>query len=243
MQLPCLVFCGIIFVVSVLIPISVLIYWLLNGLQNGENIQLFFRPAFNSLTISILTASLVSVAVIPIAYLSCRRKTKLSFLIEKICYTGFALPSIAVSISLVFLASKIGSPVYQSLWVLIFGCFILYLPTGLGSVKSTMLQISPSLEESSKTLGIGSIRTSTNITLPLLRPGIIAGFAIVFLVTMKELPAVLMLSPLDFRTLTTDIWSYSSEAFFAQAAIPSLSLIILSAIPISIVFIKTNLKN
>ncbi len=243
MQLPCLVFCGIIFVVSVLIPISVLLYWLFNGLQNGENIQLFFRPAINSLTISILTASVVSIAVIPIAYLSCRRKNKLSFLIEKICYTGFALPSIAVSISLVFLASKIGNPVYQSLWVLIFGCFILYLPTGLGAVKSTMLQISPSLEESSRTLGLGSISTSTNITLPLLRPGIIAGFAIVFLVTMKELPAVLMLSPLDFRTLTTDIWSYSSEAFFAQAAIPSLSLIIISAIPISLVFIKTNLKN
>jgi iron(III) transport system permease protein len=237
-----MIFCGMIVLVSVVFPISVLSYWLITGIQNGENIQLLFRPAINSLTISIMTASIVAIAVIPIAYLSCRHKTKFSFLVEKICYTGFALPSIAVSISLVFLASKIGSPIYQSMWVLIFGCFVLYLPTGLGSVKSAMLQISPSLEESSRSLGVGSLRTSIQVTIPLLRSGIIAAFFVVFLVTMKELPAVLMLSPLDFRTLTTEIWAYSSEAFFAQAAIPSLTLIIISAIPISLILIKSNSK-
>ena len=85
-----------------------------------------------------------------------------------------------------------------------------------------MLQISPRIDESSRTLGRGALRTSISVTLPLLKPGIVMGGAIVFLVTMKELPAVLMLSPLDFSTLTSEIWSYSSEAFFAKAALPSL---------------------
>jgi len=68
------------------------------------------------------------------------------------------------------------------------------------------------------------------------------GIAIVFLVTMKELPAVLMLSPLDFHTLTTDIWTYSSEAFFAKAAVPSLTLLLVSSIPLTLVMLKSGLR-
>ena len=117
-----------------------------------------------------------------------------------------------------------------------------YLPTGLGSVKSSLLHISPKIEESSKTLGKSSLHTYRQVTLPLLRPSILMGLAIVFLVTMKELPAVLMLSPLDFHTLTTDIWTYSSEAFFTKAAIPSLTLLLVSSIPLTLAMFKSGLR-
>ena len=126
--------------------------------------------------------------------------------------------------------------------LLVFACVLLYLPTGLGSVKSSLLHISPRLEESSKTLGNASLRTYIKVTLPLLKPSILMGVAIVFLVTMKELPAVLMLSPLDFHTLTTDIWTYSSEAFFAKAAVPSLTLLLVSSIPLTLVMLKSGLR-
>ena len=53
----------------------------------------------------------------------------------------------------------------------------------------------------------------------------------VFLSAMKDLPATLLLSPLDFSSLGTTLWSASSEAFFAQAALPALLLVLVSAIP------------
>ena len=73
-----------------------------------------------------------------------------------------------------------------------------------------------------------------SVTLPLMRSGVLAGGALVFLLTMKELPATLILSPLGFSTLATSIWSASSEALFAAAAAPSLLLILVAAIPMTL---------
>ena len=70
------------------------------------------------------------------------------------------------------------------------------------------------------------------ITLPLARPGLMAGAALVFLTTMKELPATLILAPIGFETLAVRVWSASSEAFFARAALPALLLIALSSLPL-----------
>ena len=61
-----------------------------------------------------------------------------------------------------------------------------------------------------------------------------AGSALVFLVTMKELPATLILGPLGFKTLATSVWSATSEGFFSAAAVPALILILASFVPMSV---------
>ena len=77
-----------------------------------------------------------------------------------------------------------------------------------------------------------------SITGPLMRPGLLMGGALVFLVTMKELPATLILGPLGFKTLATAVWSASSEAFFAQAAAPALMLILSSSVPMAVLMLR-----
>ena len=94
-----------------------------------------------------------------------------------------------------------------------------------------MLQVSSHLEEAGRSLGRTKIAVFRRVTLPLVTPGILAGAALVFLTVMKELPATLILSPLGFRTLPMSVWSSVSEAYFAQAAAPSLLLILLSSLP------------
>ena len=76
--------------------------------------------------------------------------------------------------------------------------------------------MSPRLEDAARGLGRTPIQTLASVTVPLMRPGILMGAALVFLITMKELPATLILGPLGFKTLATAIWSASSEAFFAR---------------------------
>ena len=241
-QVPSQIFCLLITVLSLGVPTSILCYWLFRGISSGESIINVLESTGNSLILASVTSICVIVVVLPVSYLVVRYGGIFATIVEKSCFVGFALPSIAVSLSLVFLGSRIGYPIYQSMGLLVFACVLLYLPTGLGSVKSSLLHISPRLEESSKTLGNASFRTYTKVTLPLLKPSILMGIAIVFLVTMKELPAVLMLSPLDFHTLTTDIWTYSSEAFFAKAAVPSLTLLLVSSIPLTLVMLKSGLR-
>ena len=66
--------------------------------------------------------------------------------------------------------------------------------------------------------------------MPLVRPGILAGAALVFLTAMKELPATLLLSPIGFKTLATTTWTAAAEGYFAEAAAPALLMVALSAI-------------
>ena len=96
-----------------------------------------------------------------------------------------------------------------------------------------MLQVSPNVEDAARSLGSSPVRLLTSITVPLVRPGILAGAALVFLLVMKELPATLILSPIGFETLATSVWSAASEAFFARAAAPALLLILVSSIALT----------
>ena len=92
----------------------------------------------------------------------------------------------------------------------------------------------PSLEEAARGLGRGPAAVFLTITAPLIRPGLVAGASLVFLTTMKELPATLILAPIGFKTLATSVWSAVSEAFFAQAAAPALLIVVMSSLPLAL---------
>ena len=79
---------------------------------------------------------------------------------------------------------------------------------------------------------------ATPIAAALILSGFSPGAALVFLLTMKELPATLILSPIGFNTLATSIWSAASEAFFARAAAPALMLIAASSLPLAFLMLR-----
>jgi iron(III) transport system permease protein len=117
--------------------------------------------------------------------------------------------------------------------MLIFGYGILFIPQAVGTIRISLMQIHPNVEEVARSLGRGPGAVFLTITLPLLRPGLLSGAAMVFLTAMKELPTTLLLAPIGFKTLATTIWSAISEAFFAAAAAPALLLILLSSVPMA----------
>ena len=135
---------------------------------------LLWKSEIYSITLSTLTAALVVALSLPVGYLTVRRPGALTNIIEKMCFTGFALPSIAVSLSLVFFGARIGPPLYQSILLLVIACAVLYMPTGLGAIRSSMTQISPRYEESSMTLGKNKIKSAILTNLPLMKSGILS---------------------------------------------------------------------
>ena len=84
--------------------------------------------------------------------------------------------------------------------------------------------------------------TFFKVTFPLIYKGLLAGAALVFLSTMKELPQTLLLRPTGFSTMAVDIWSYASEALFTQAAFSGFILLAISAFPTYILSTR-NLDN
>jgi iron(III) transport system permease protein len=166
---------------------------------------------------------------LPIGLLVARHPARLTSLIERATFTGYALPGIVIALSVVFLATNAIPFLYQTLILLVVAYAVRFLPQGVGSARAALVAVGPRVEEAGRTLGDGPVRAFVRLTLPLLRPALVAGGALVFLTTVKELPMALLLGPIGFDTLATEIWDAASEGFYARAAAPAALLLVLSA--------------
>ena len=220
------------------LPTAVLCFWLVNGVMAGEPFLVLWSATWSAASVSAMAAVAATLLAVPVAAKAVRQPGFVGTAVYRFSHTGYAMPGIVVALALVFFASRLATPVYQTLWVLLFGYIVLHLPAALGAVRSSLTQISPRLEESARILGCGQVRVMLSVTGPLLKPGLLMGGALVFLITVKELTATLILSPLNFKTLATAVWAASEEAFFAQAAAPALMIILVSSIPMAFLIFR-----
>ncbi len=228
-----LLLCGAIAGLSLVLPSVVLLQWLVRGALSGEPLLLFLSAARNSALVSLLAGGAAAALSVPLAIMVVRYPGRTSRLLERLTFTGYALPGVVVALALVFFGANYAQPLYQTTWLLVFAYVVLFFPAALGATRAALHQVSPCLEEAARGLGWGSGQVVARVTVPLARSGVLAGAALVFLVSMKELPATLILSPLGFETLATAVWSASSEAFFARAAAPALIIILMSSLPMA----------
>ncbi|GAB4419524.1 MAG: iron ABC transporter permease [Anaerolineae bacterium] len=238
-----LTFCALVVTLALLLPVGVIAYWLVNGLQQGESVRNLLPPLQRSLRASALAALACGLAALPLVWLQVRAASPFTHLLARSAYLGYALPGVVVGLAFVFLGARIlgelnalfGLSSYRSLGLLVLAYGVRFLPQALGPARASLLQVNPHLEEVAQTLGRGYLSALITVTLPLMRSGLVAGLALVFLTAMKELPITLLLAPTGYDTLATRIWSASNEAFYARAAAPALTLVLISAL--SLVYI------
>ncbi|WP_228281300.1 ABC transporter permease [Rubrobacter marinus] len=241
-RLPALLFTGGVVSLALVLPVGILVYWLVRGLAAGETLESVWESAWNSVFVSGLAAGVAVLAALPVAVLAVRFPGRVSGFVERLSYVGFALPAIALALALVFFGSNYAPALYQTLALLVFAYVVHFLPQALGAIRAALLQARPSVEEAARSLGRGPLGVLATITVPLARNGLVAGAALVFLTTMKELPATLLLGPIEFDTLATEVWNATSGAFFARAAGPALLLILISAPPLYLLTIRDRVK-
>ena len=229
---PAFAFVTAVLALALAVPVGVLGYWLVRGLAAGEAIDGIWSSAFDSALGATLAAGAAMVLALPVALIATRHpRFVLARPVEVLAHAGFALPGIVVALAFVFAGINLGA-LYQSLWLLVAAYALRFLPQAISATRVGLLQVQPSMEEAARGMGRSPRQVLATITLPLARPGLMAGAALVFLTTMKELPATLILAPIGFETLAVRVWSASSEAFFARAALPALVLIAISAVPL-----------
>ena len=229
---PALFFCFVTGLLALGVPLMVTCYWLLHTTAADQVWSSIWEMTLNSITVSGLAAGVCILAALPVVLYSTRYPSLSSRWTERSIYLGYALPGIVVALSLVFVGARYAPWLYQTLPLLILAYVLLFLPLAAATLRAVLLQISPRLEEASRTLGHSSRQTLLHVTLPLLRPGLLTGAALVFLTCMKELPATLLLGPTGYPTLATRIWAATEEALFARAAGPALLLMLISALSI-----------
>ncbi len=235
---PALLFCGSVVTAALVLPVGVILFWLLRGMDSGESLAPVWTATLNSFRAGALAAVAAAALGLPVAYAAIRIGGRLMTLAARAVYIGYGLPGIVIALSLVFFGANFAPRLYQTLWMLVFAYVVRFLPQAMGAMQISLLQMNPRLEEAGRSLGLGNRAVFRRITAPIVRPGVLAGMALVFLTTIKELPATLLLSPTGFSTLATQIWSATDEAFFARAAAPALMLLALSAFSIFFVLMQ-----
>jgi len=225
-------------VLALVLPLATLVHWLVTGTREGIDMGETVRAALHSAQAAGLGAMVAVAAAWPVAVLGARHRGVLSRWTERASYAGYALPGIVVALALVFFGARVATPLYQTVGMLVLAYLVLFLPQGVGALRSTLGQVSPRLEEASRSLGASRLRTTWEILVPLVRPGAVAAFALVFLTAMKELPAALLLGPIGWDTLATRVWASTSEGFFARAAAPALVLVAVSSIPLAFLALR-----
>ena len=223
--------------VSLALPVGVLLLWLFRGgpgyAAGGFPFDLTF--AVNSVGVS-AAAALVSVLLaVPVGYLAARRASWPARLAERATYVGYAMPGVVLGLALVFFGVKFVPTVYQTLPLLVFAYVVRFLPQAVGTTSSSVLQVDAHLMEAARALGESPRSAFRRVTLPLIWPGVLAGAALVFLTTMKELPATLLLRPTGFETLVSYIWLVQGAGYYGLAAIPALTLIAVSGLSMAVI--------
>jgi iron(III) transport system permease protein len=230
---PALGFCAVIALIALVLPVAVLVYWTTKGISSGSNtVELVGALAGNSLITGGAAALAGALCALVIAVCVGRYPGAVTRTLERASHAGYALPGIIVALGIVFFATRALPGLYQTLALLVFALTVHYLPLAIGPIATSVGQISPRVEEAARGLGRGPTEVFRTVTAPLVRSGILAGAALVFLYAVKELPATLILAPIGFETLATEIWNQTSFGFYEASAIPSLVLLAIAAPPL-----------
>lgn len=225
-------FLGTVVAAALVFPLLTLAWWAVRGLSLGSPVG----PVLGDLTRSAMVSSLAAVvtvaAAVPVAVLTVRFAGRATRALESVAWSTYSLPHLAVGLGFLVVAVRFVPPLYQSVLLLVVAYVAMFLPQAMSAAQTGLRQVGPSLEEASRSLGIGPVGTLWRVTLPLLGRSLLAGGGIVFLSAMKELPATLLLRPTGFETLAVHVWSASSELFYTDASVAALVLVAISAVPL-----------
>jgi iron(III) transport system permease protein len=99
-------------------------------------------------------------------------------------------------------------------------------------VTAGLQRIRPSIDEAAQLAGVTGLAQLTRVHLPLLRPGLAAAVALVFVDVMKEMPITLMTRPFGWDTLSVRVFELMSEGEWQRAALPSLAIVAAGLVPV-----------
>ncbi|RRD41283.1 iron ABC transporter permease [Comamonadaceae bacterium OH3737_COT-264] len=161
----------------------------------------------------------------------------------RIASLGYAIPGTILAIGLLTplaLADGILSALLRDsrLWIMgsmaaiVLACTLRFLAVTVGSLEAGLSRIPPSLEQAARLLGHGSAATLRRVHLPLLKPALAAGALLVFVDTMKELPATLLLRPLNLDTLATRLYAEAARGTYEEGAIAALAIVLAGLLPV-----------
>ena len=147
-----------------------------------------------------------------VSYMIHRTRGFGSRMLDLLCVIPIGFPGIVLAMGV--LVTYIKTPIYATLWILLLGYITRFFPYGQRNVSSVMLAISEELDQSSRMAGASWLTTLRRITIPLLKPGIFAGWVLLFIIFLRELSISIILYTSGTETLSVGVYylaNYENE--------------------------------
>jgi len=237
-------FCAAVFAVAILLPYGALIavslskswglsFWKGLTLDNYRFVLFEYnvtqRAILNSLLLATLAATIAVLLGAVIGWIDVRTKAKGRRLLDYAALVPLGLPGIVMAVALIQFWLTMPVALYGTLTILLLAYIGRYIPLGVRAANTSLRQIDASLEESARVLGASWARTLREVTLPLIRPGLFAGWLLVFVPVIQELSASILLFSSSSITLAVAVYNlYETGYTEPVAALAMVNMAIIS---------------
>jgi iron(III) transport system permease protein len=239
-------FCCFILGFAFVIPVAQLLVWTTANFVTEFDAR-YFEFLLHTLSLAAIAAT-VTAAIALLLALGKRMAGSASLSrwqqrAERLATLGYALPGsvLAVGIMLTFTWAdnflgrtlQVEPLLLGSLFALLFAYVIRFLAVAHAPVEAGLLGIRPSVIEAARSLGATPSRVLREVYVPMLKPGLLTALIIVFVDVMKEMPATLILRPLNgWDTLAVRVFQMTAEGQWERAALPALTLLLAGLVPV-----------
>lgn len=170
----------------------------------------------NTLLIGLLAATLCVALAVGVSYLVERTRVRGRRILEYTAVTPVAVPGIVFAVGMLW--AYVQTPFYATIWILV-GAFVAsYLPHATRVISSGLLQIDRSLEDAAIVSGASRFKTLRRITVPLSKPSLLSAWLFVFVLTVREINAAIVLYSPQTTVLSVLTWDYVQFGNFQMAA-------------------------
>jgi iron(III) transport system permease protein len=183
----------------------------------------------NSLILSFGGASIAMVLALVISYMIHRTKGFGVRMLDFLSVVPIGFPGIVLAMGV--LITYIQTPIYATLWILMLGYITRFFPYGQRNISSIMLAISEELDQSSRMAGASWLTTLRRITIPLLKPGIFAGWILLFIIFLRELSISIILFTTGTETLSVGVYyltNFENEPLTAALSMAQTVLLLIA---------------
>ena len=231
-KVPILVLVALLVAAALGEPVGASLYWLTQ--PSGSPVQgvSLISAALHTAMYGGAAAALSTALAVPVAIYAVRHRSRISMFAERSTFFVLAMPGLVIALSISYFSERYASGLlYQSAPLLVLAYAVLFFPLALIGVRASITQAPVSLEEVASSLGVARFMVLWRVTAPLVAPGLAAALSLVFLSTVTELTATLLLIPTGVQTLSTQFWSYEQNLSYSQAAPFALFMIAIAALP------------
>ena len=172
----------------------------------------------NSVVLAFGTATLTMLLVAVASWIIVRSRVRGAWILDNLAFLPLVIPGLVLGIAMIFVYARLSIGIYGTMWILLIAFITKNMPYGIRASTTSMVQISKELEESAEMSGASWWQIFRRVLIPLLMPGLMAGWIFIMVTTLRELSSALLLYPAGGQVLAVQIWQMYDRGLFGELA-------------------------